>query len=89
MEEKRPNIICSDINDVMLKTRIKAFDFLKFFAIFLVIWGHVIQYFLSSDYSDELVYRIIYSFHMPLFMMVSGYFSVSSMSLSIGTFLRK
>ena len=71
------------------KTRIKAFDFLKLFAIFLVIWGHAIQYFLSSDYSNELVYRIIYSFHMPLFMMISGYFSVSSMSLSIGQFLKK
>ena len=90
MEEYRPNIISSDISGIMLKkTRIKAFDFLKFFAIFLVIWGHAIQYFLSSDYSDELVFRIIYSFHMPLFMMVSGYFSVSSMSLNIGKFLKK
>lgn len=48
-------------------------DALKFFAIFLVLWGHCIQYFLSSFYLDEPVYRFIYSFHMPLFMMVSGY----------------
>lgn len=71
------------------KTRIKAFDFLKLIAIFFVIWGHAIQYFLSSDYSDEPVFRIIYSFHMPLFMMISGYFSFSSMSLSMGIFLKK
>ena len=90
MEVFRSNIICYDLSGIMLKkNRIIAFDFLKFFAIFLVVWGHSLQYFLSSDYSDEVVFRIIYSFHMPLFMMVSGYFSVSSMSLDIGKFLNK
>lgn len=72
-----------------LKGRIKAFDVLKFFAIFLVLWGHSIQDFLSSNYYDEPVYRIIYSFHMPLFMMISGYFSFSSMSLLPLVFLKK
>lgn len=71
------------------KRRIKAFDFLKFAAIFLVLWGHSIQYLLSSNYYDEPVYRIIYSFHMPLFMMISGYFSHSSMLLSPITFIKK
>lgn len=72
-----------------IRIRQKAFDVLKSFAIFLVIWGHVIQYFLSSDYYEEPLYRIIYSFHMPLFMMISGYFSLSSMSLSPLSFLKK
>ncbi len=53
-------------------------DIVKGFAIILVVYGHCIQW--HSDeyvsrslfYSDEL-YRIIYSFHMPLFMLVSGY----------------
>ena len=71
------------------KVRIKAFDFLKLYAIFLVLWGHSIQYFLSSNYYDEPIYRIIYSFHMPLFMMISGYFSLSSMSLPPFEFLKK
>ena len=71
------------------KDRLKSFDCLKLFAIFLVIWGHSIQYLLSSTYFDEPVYRIIYSFHMPLFMMISGYFSLSSMSLSPLVFLKK
>ena len=71
------------------KVRVKGFDFLKLCAIFLVIWGHTIQYFLSSNYYDEPIYRIIYSFHMPLFMMISGYFSLSSMSRTILDFAKK
>ena len=69
--------------------RLMAFDLLKLFAIFLVIYGHSIQHLLSSHYSDEPVYRYIYSFHMPLFMMVSGFFSVSSMRQSFIPFLSK
>ena len=71
------------------KVRIKAFDVLKLYAIFLVLWGHCIQHFLSSNHYDEPVYRIIYSFHMPLFMMISGYFSLSSMSIPPIAFLKK
>lgn len=58
--------------------RVLYLDILKCFAIFLVIWGHTIQYFKSTVYFDEPIYRIIYSFHMPLFMALSGYFSESS-----------
>lgn len=54
--------------------RLVEFDLLKCFAIFLVLWGHSIQYLLSSDYWNEPLYRHIYSFHMPLFMMISGFF---------------
>lgn len=60
--------------------RIIYFDFLKSFAIFLVIWGHALQYFKTTIYFEDSVYRVIYSFHMPLFMIISGYFSVSSKS---------
>jgi len=49
-------------------------DALKCFAIFLVLAGHCIQYLLSSEYADEPGYRLIYSFHMPLFMMIVGFF---------------
>ena len=54
--------------------RIKSMDALKLFAIFLVLWGHCVQHLLSSEYYDEPLYRIIYSFHMPLFMAISGFF---------------
>ena len=46
---------------------------LKGFAILMVIAGHAVQYLISGEYYDKVVYRIIYSFHMPLFMAVAGY----------------
>lgn len=49
-------------------------DILKCFAIFLVLSGHCVQYLVSSQYAEEPLYRIIYSFHMPLFIMIVGYF---------------
>ena len=54
--------------------RFRSIDILKLFAMFLVIWGHCAQFLLSSHYLDEPVYIYIYSFHMPLFMMISGLF---------------
>ena len=66
-----------------------TFDALKFFAIFLVLWGHAIQYLVSTEYYDEPVYRIIYSFHMPLFMAIVGYFSSGSKSNNILSTLMK
>ena len=45
----------------------------------MVILGHCIQHLLSSDYLDEPGYIMIYSFHMPLFMMISGYFASSGL----------
>lgn len=65
-----------------MNKRLISFDLLKLFAIFLVLWGHCIQYFLSTHYSFDYLYRVIYSFHMPLFMMISGFFSVNSYRLS-------
>lgn len=59
--------------------RLQQFDILKLFAIYLVILGHCFQHLLSSDYVDEPGYIMIYSFHMPLFMMISGYFAVSGL----------
>ncbi len=59
------------------KPRNYTMDALKLFAIFLVIWGHCVQYLVSSDYKDEPLYRIIYSFHMPLFMTISGFFGAN------------
>lgn len=54
--------------------RLQSMDALKFFAIFLVLWGHCVQYLISGEFADKPVYRHIYSFHMPLFMMLSGFF---------------
>jgi fucose 4-O-acetylase-like acetyltransferase len=54
-------------------------DLIKGIAISLVILGHCIQYgsgteFLSNQsFFYNPIFKIIYSFHMPLFMSVSGY----------------
>lgn len=44
-------------------------------AVFLMLWGHFIQYCAldSFDFFENIVFKVIYSFHMPLFMLISGY----------------
>ena len=54
--------------------RLQSLDILKLFAMFLVIWGHCVQFLLTSHYLDEPAYIYIYSFHMPLFFIISGLF---------------
>lgn len=49
-------------------------DCLKVFAISLVVLGHSVQT-LDVDYQQNILFRYIYSFHMPLFMFISGYLS--------------
>lgn len=62
------------------KERNGYLDFVKGFAIFLVIFGHALQYgsgdsFLTQElYWDDPLMKAIYSVHMPLFAAVSGYF---------------
>lgn len=48
---------------------------LRGIAVFLMLWGHCVQYCYIGefDFFEDLAYRWIYSFHMPLFMLVSGY----------------
>lgn len=54
-------------------------DFLKGIAIILVLVGHCIQYGSGATYLNNGLYwenavmKTIYSFHMPLFMAISGY----------------
>lgn len=57
---------------MLLSGRIPYIDALRGFAILLVIAGHVIQTLYGTD---GLVFRCIYSFHMPLFMFLSGFVS--------------
>ena len=54
-----------------MKTRISALDSAKIFAITLVVSGHYIQ---NSDrnFDNNFFFKLIYSFHMPLFIMLSG-----------------
>ena len=59
-------------------------DVLRGFAIFMVVLGHCIQecsgvdFKMNTLYFNDRIYQFIYSFHMPLFMMISGYFAWDS-----------
>lgn len=54
-------------------------DFVKGIAIVLVELGHCIQYgsgqavINTVSFFEDKLFRLIYSFHMPLFVLVSGY----------------
>jgi len=58
-----------------MRERNLLLDYLKGLAIFLVIWGHCLQFATTStfDFFSNQAFVIIYSFHMPLFMVISGY----------------
>lgn len=64
----------------MKKSRDPFWDAAKGVAIVLVAFGHAIQYGSGRDflwgslYFNQRVFQFIYSFHMPLFMLISGYF---------------
>lgn len=48
-------------------------DNLRGLAILLVVLGHVIQYIVFPEsFDNNTIFRLIYSFHMPLFFFISG-----------------
>lgn len=53
--------------------RIAYIDVLKAFAIFTVVFGHVLLFY-GESYADSVYYALILPFHMPLFAFVSGLF---------------
>lgn len=66
----------------MNNNRIVYVDIAKCLAIFLVLWGHVLCYLASPESfhkpMTETLYAVIYIFHMPLFMFLSGLFASKS-----------
>ncbi len=65
-----------------------SFDYLKGILIYLVVLGHSISWFCET-YTQNFVYNLIYSFHMPLFVAISGYFSLSSINNTFLVTLKK
>lgn len=77
-------------NTLLIESNRNLFvDVIKAFAIILVVVGHCIQYgagnvFMQEKlFYDDMVFKAIYSFHMPLFMLVSGYLFASTRHKSI------
>ena len=71
--------------------RIVYWDVVKCFAIFMVVWGHSIEMLqpdISKIWNDPIASTII-SFHMPLFMTVSGYFARSVFTTGMWDMLAK
>ena len=50
------------------------FDNAKFFAILLVVAGHMIENLRDIRFAHAL-YLFVYTFHMPVFIVITGYFS--------------
>ena len=64
-------------------------DAVKAFAIFLVVMGHAVQYISGTDFWNNPIYQIIYSVHMPLFFVISGFFFVGQQNKSFKEFLSR
>jgi fucose 4-O-acetylase-like acetyltransferase len=67
-----------------MNNRDLSLDLSKGILIIIVVLGHSIQYsfgeewLTSGKFFENIVFKIIYSFHMPLFMMISGYLFYNS-----------
>ncbi len=58
-----------------MEKRDSYFDNAKFLLIFLVVFGHVIRSFIDDNSFMLNVYKFVYTFHMPAFILISGYFA--------------
>lgn len=60
------------------KPRMAYWDNAKWVAIALVVVGHTVQPLVTTNDAAQAPYLLIYAFHMPLFGVVSGYFTTDS-----------
>ncbi|MFP4199525.1 MAG: acyltransferase family protein [Halanaerobium sp.] len=59
----------------MSKKRLYYFDNAKFILISLVLIGHFFEPILEQDALARSLYILIYTFHMPAFIFIAGYFT--------------
>ncbi|ATH95281.1 acyltransferase family protein [Bacillus glycinifermentans] len=59
----------------MTNSRDSYFDNAKFLLIFLVVFGHIIRSYINDNDVLLHIYKFIYTFHMPAFILISGYFA--------------
>ncbi|MDF2857674.1 MAG: integral inner rane protein [Neobacillus sp.] len=58
-----------------MKNRTAYYDNAKFFLVFFVVFGHFIQSYIDGDHFIHTLYTTIYTFHMPAFILISGFFA--------------
>src|SRR5699024_6146078 len=46
--------------------------------IFLVVFGHLLQPYTDLSTGSQTLYSLIYTFHMPAFILISGFFAKGS-----------
>ena len=63
--------------------RIDWIDTLRGIAMFFVVWGH------SFPSNNWRIRKYIYSFHMPLFFLISGFTASKDLSLNFNSFIKK
>lgn len=59
-------------------SRVPFWDNARFLCMLLVVVGHSIQRLTAESDNALIVYLVIFSFHMPAFAIISGYFTKSS-----------
>lgn len=62
----------------MVKIRNYKLDNVKTLLIFLVVVGHLADFYVKQSSNMQFLYFFIYIFHMPLFIFLSGYFIKST-----------
>ncbi|WP_442599266.1 acyltransferase family protein [Neobacillus sp. D3-1R] len=58
-----------------MKHREYYFDNAKFILIFFVVFGHFIRPLIEDNELALAIYKVIYTFHMPAFILISGFFA--------------
>ncbi|MGJ7922345.1 acyltransferase family protein [Neobacillus sp. LXY-4] len=58
-----------------MKSREAYYDNAKFILVFLMVFGHLIQSYIQENKLIFSLYSTIYLFHMPAFILISGYFA--------------
>ncbi|MBS4208515.1 acyltransferase family protein [Bacillus sp. FJAT-50079] len=58
-----------------MKQRDFYFDNAKFILISFVVFGHLLRSFINDSNTIYTIYKVIYTFHMPAFILISGYFA--------------
>ncbi|MBF0489144.1 MAG: acyltransferase family protein [Candidatus Omnitrophica bacterium] len=79
----RGEILIKERQGFLLKENSPAINVIRGIAIVLVVAGHVIQRTMSingEDFFLNPVFKIIYTFHMPLFFFISGFVMAFSLN---------
>ena len=65
-----------------MRQRESYFDNAKVILMFFVVFGHILRTYIDQNETIYALYNTIYTFHMPVFIFCSGYFSRSERSRS-------